>query len=73
MKSIKQFLPTIQGWVTRKASEMLVVGGASATTWLVERGGTEDQAKAIWTGVATAAVYLISIAFSRIAAKVAEK
>lgn len=73
MKALKQMLPTIQGWVFRKANELLVIGGASATTWFIEKGGTEDQAKAIWTGITTAALYILSLAFSRAAAKVAEK
>lgn len=73
MKTLQQFLPTIQGWVTRKVVQYLGTAAATATGWLVSQGTPEANANAIWTGIAAAALSLLEIGFSRVAAKLKEQ
>lgn len=72
MKTLKQFLPTIQGWVFRKTVQYMGTTAAAATGWLVGNGVSDDNAAAIWTGATAVALSLLEIGFSRIAAKLKE-
>lgn len=95
MNTLKAFLPTIKGWVTRKGVEFAGYSGITITAWykakeiqLVEilqaqqvpadqiALAVEQTSNLVTQGVAllpSLALILISIIFSRIAAKQEEK
>lgn len=73
LKTLKKFLPTVQGWVTRKVIQYTGTVSASVAAWLVGQGASEHQSTIIAAGVVAVVTSGLEIAFSRIAAKLEEK
>lgn len=73
MKTLKQFLPTFQGWAVRQTVKYLAGLSAVVTVWLTENGFSHDNAAAVWTGVTALALGIVELIFSRIAAKLKEE
>jgi hypothetical protein len=73
MKTLKQFLPTVKGWVFRQSVKYIAGASVAATAWMTAQGVPADSVPVILAGGTAVVTGVLEIVFSRIAAKLEEE